>query len=58
MRRLEMIWIWAGNLLKAINDSIFFSSGVLVNAITFSTYYFAGGVLTPSKVFSTIVYLK
>jgi ATP-binding cassette subfamily C (CFTR/MRP) protein 4 len=27
MRNLEMKWIWKGNRLKAINESIFFSSG-------------------------------
>lgn len=58
LRRIEMLWIWAGNFLKAINDSVFFSSGVFVNGVTFTTFYLTGGVLTPSKVFSTIVYLN
>jgi ATP-binding cassette subfamily C (CFTR/MRP) protein 4 len=52
-RDAEMGYIWKGNFLKAINESIFFSSGVFVNALTFILYHYLGGQLTPAKIFST-----
>lgn len=57
-RNSEMNFIWKANFLKAINESIFFSSGAVVNALTFILYHYLGGELTPAKIFSTMVYLN
>jgi ATP-binding cassette subfamily C (CFTR/MRP) protein 4 len=58
LRNSELDYIWKGNVMKAMNYSFFFSSGSLINAITFTCYWGFGGVLTPAKVFSVLIYLN
>ena len=57
--RLEEIKaIWSGNIMKAINEAIFFVSGVMINTVTFLAVFYAGGILRPSAVFSVATYVQ
>jgi ATP-binding cassette subfamily C (CFTR/MRP) protein 4 len=58
IRAFELKWIWLSNLLKSINLSMYYSSQIFINAITFTTFYLMGGELTPSKVFSVFMYIE
>ena len=57
-RMNEIKSIWSGNVMKAINEAIFFVSGVMINTVTFLAVFYAGGVLRPSSVFSVATYIQ
>ncbi|KAJ3276362.1 Multidrug resistance-associated protein 4 [Terramyces sp. JEL0728] len=57
-RNSEMINIWKGSVLKAINLAMFFGAASLNSVITFSTFYLAGGELTAARVFTVTTYIS
>lgn len=58
LRSLELNFIKKANHLKASNDAIFFSSSIIICLVAFVTYIYIGNVLTPQKVFVTLVLLQ
>ena len=58
LRSLELDFIKRANYIKAFNDAIFFSSSTIISLIAFITYIYMGQVLTPQKVFVTMVLLQ
>ncbi|KAJ3325674.1 Multidrug resistance-associated protein 4 [Boothiomyces sp. JEL0866] len=57
-RDSEMANIWRAAILKGINQALSFASPGLINMITFTTFYLAGGDLTPAAIFSVIAYIQ
>ncbi|KAJ3322905.1 Multidrug resistance-associated protein 4 [Boothiomyces sp. JEL0866] len=57
-RNSEMLNIWKGSVLKAINLSLFFGAASLNSVITFTTFYLAGGELTAARVFTVTTYIS
>jgi ATP-binding cassette subfamily C (CFTR/MRP) protein 4 len=58
LRNKELKYIWKGNMIKGTNLAIYSCSSIIINAITFSTFWFTGGQLTAARVFSVITYLQ
>ncbi|KAJ2998212.1 hypothetical protein HDV02_004714 [Globomyces sp. JEL0801] len=58
LRNLELKFIWRGNILKSVNESIFFASSAIINTLIFSSFHFSGGKLSPAIVFSVITYIQ
>ncbi|KAJ3345169.1 hypothetical protein HDU91_007445 [Kappamyces sp. JEL0680] len=58
LREAELSAIWKANIMKAFNYSFNYAAGAIVNAVTFVTFWLAGGVLTPAKVFPVLIYLN
>ncbi|KAJ3208336.1 Multidrug resistance-associated protein 4 [Dinochytrium kinnereticum] len=52
------ITIQRASILRAINEGFFFASSAILEIFAFGAYFFMGGVLTPSKVFTTISLLS
>ena len=53
-RQREMAAIYNLSYIKAMNESLYFCTPVVVGALTFITYTQTGGDLTPQKIFTTL----
>jgi ATP-binding cassette subfamily C (CFTR/MRP) protein 4 len=58
LRDTELKFIKNGVIFKSINVSILYTSPIIINLTTFISYHLGGGTLTPSKVFSTMIYMN
>ncbi|OVA01894.1 ABC transporter [Macleaya cordata] len=58
LRKEEFKWLLAMHLHKAYNAFLFWTSPILVSAVTFGTCYFLGVPLYPTNVFTFIATLR
>nr|KAJ3418380.1 Multidrug resistance-associated protein 4 [Polyrhizophydium stewartii] len=58
LRDKELASIRKASVLRALNEAIFFASSSIVSMFAFVSFYFLGGVLTASNVFTCLTYLQ
>ncbi|KAJ3417651.1 Multidrug resistance-associated protein 4 [Chytridiales sp. JEL 0842] len=58
LRDQEMFVIRKASVLRALNEAFYFASSAVIEIFAFLTYWAIGGVFTPRKVFTVIVYLS
>ncbi|KAI8822919.1 P-loop containing nucleoside triphosphate hydrolase protein [Fimicolochytrium jonesii] len=58
LRNTELRYIKKASVLRAINEALYFASSSLTSLFAFVTYFLMGGLLTPAKVFTCLVYLS
>ncbi|KAI8914127.1 P-loop containing nucleoside triphosphate hydrolase protein [Gorgonomyces haynaldii] len=57
-REKEMGQLYKANLLAAANDVTFYSIAIVLQTASFAGYLAIGGSLTPSMVYSSIIYIQ
>jgi ABC-type multidrug transport system fused ATPase/permease subunit len=58
IRQREISQIQRANRLKALNESLFFSSNVIVSLVTLGVHVATGGLLTPRTVYTTLTLIN
>ncbi|KAJ3106375.1 Multidrug resistance-associated protein 4, partial [Phlyctochytrium planicorne] len=58
LRDAELNVVRKASVLRALNEAFYFASPAVIEIFAFLTYWLLGGELTPSKIFTCIVYLS
>ncbi|KAI9345679.1 P-loop containing nucleoside triphosphate hydrolase protein [Obelidium mucronatum] len=58
LRKQEVAMMWKASILRAINLAFYQTFSCIIELFAFGSFYLMGGVLTPSKVFTTVVLLQ
>ncbi|KAJ3108985.1 Multidrug resistance-associated protein 4 [Phlyctochytrium planicorne] len=57
-RDQELVAIRKASFLRSLNQAMYFSSAAIIELFAFVAYWWMGGILTPAKVFSCIMYIS
>ena len=58
IRQKEVAQIQKSNILKALNEAVYFVSNIIMGVMIFLTHVWVGGVLSPRTVFTTMTIIN
>ncbi|KAI8909217.1 P-loop containing nucleoside triphosphate hydrolase protein, partial [Gorgonomyces haynaldii] len=57
IRARELKGLWRSNWVKGINDALYLTSALMLQTSAFLTFWFLGGSLVPSRIYSAISFM-